>query len=173
MVKKLTAKQAAFVDEYLIDLNATQAAIRAGYSKKTAGAIGEENLKKPEIANALQAAMAERSKRTKIDADWLLSRLADEVEADVADLYDDTGNILPVPQWPKIWRQGLVAGIDVVAEENVGVVTKIKLSDRVRRLEMIGKHVGVLAFKERVEVSADESVAALLSAARQRVTDHS
>jgi phage terminase small subunit len=154
--KKLTPKQFAFVEEYLKDLNATQAAIRAGYSAKTAGQIGEENLRKPEIANAIEAAKQERSKRTKIDADWLLTRLADEVDADIADLYDEsTGTLKPVHKWPKIFRQGLVAGIDVnqlnIDDKTVGEVVKIKLADRNAKLKMIGDHIGVQAFKQQLE----------------------
>lgn len=76
----LTRKQQQFVDEYLIDLNATQAAIRAGYSKKTAGAIGAENLEKPEIAEAIQAAMDERAERTEITADYVLATITDTIE---------------------------------------------------------------------------------------------
>ncbi len=80
MTKSLTAKQSVFVDEYLIDLNATQAAIRAGYSKKTAYSIGQENLNKPEIQEAVQQAMDARSDRTEIDADYVLYTIQETVE---------------------------------------------------------------------------------------------
>ena len=69
----LTAKQQRFIQEYLIDLNATQAAIRAGYSAKTAGQIGDENLKKPQIARAVRAAVDERAIRTALTADKVLA----------------------------------------------------------------------------------------------------
>ena len=72
-MSKLTSKQALFCKEYLIDLNATQAAIRAGYSKNTACAIGTENLRKPNIALFIQEAMAERSESTGITADYVLN----------------------------------------------------------------------------------------------------
>ncbi|KGM50652.1 terminase small subunit [Pseudooceanicola atlanticus] len=151
----LTAKQARFVEEYLIDLNATQAAIRAGYSGKTAAAVGHENLRKPKIAEAIASAKGERSDRTKIDSDWVLKRLADEADADMADLYDDNGNLKPVHEWPAIWRKGLVAGLDVeeitVEGQVVGHVKKIKISDRIKRIELIGKHVEVQAFRDQVE----------------------
>lgn len=68
----MTPKQQRFVDEYLIDLNATQAAIRAGYSEKTARQVGAENLSKPDIADAIEAQAQARSQRTKIDADMVL-----------------------------------------------------------------------------------------------------
>ena len=73
---ELTPRQSRFVDEYLIDLNATQAAIRAGYSEKTAFATGHENLRKPKIADEIQRRMDERSDRVKIDADFVLQGIA-------------------------------------------------------------------------------------------------
>lgn len=75
-----TAKQQRFVDEYLVDLNATQAAIRAGYSEDTAYSIGSENLSKPEIATAIQVAMDQRAQRTKITSDYVLSTVYAVVE---------------------------------------------------------------------------------------------
>lgn len=154
----LTDKQARFVEEYLLDLNATQAAIRAGYSADTARSIGSENLTKPDVQDAIAAAKAERSARTKIDAAWVLQRLADEAEADVADLYTDDGMLKPVKEWPLIWRKGLVAGLDVEElfegrgedREHVGTLRKLRLSDRMKRIELIGKHVDVNAFRENV-----------------------
>ncbi len=90
--RPLTPKQDMFVREYLIDLNATQAAIRAGYSAKTAYSIGEENLKKPEIAKAIQLGMDKRAEKAIITADEVLSnirRLAQKAED-----MDDNGNAL-------------------------------------------------------------------------------
>lgn len=72
----LTDKQQTFVNEYLVDLNATQAALRAGYSEKTSYSIGQENLKKPEIAEAIEKGMDKRSKRTDITADKVLEAIA-------------------------------------------------------------------------------------------------
>ena len=152
----LTPKQARFVEEYLVDLNATQAAIRAGYSEKTAKSVGHENLTKPDIQAAIAKAMEARSERLKIDADWVLLRLADEATADLADLYAESGELRPVAEWPLIWRQGLVSGLIInetfLDGEKLGHVTKVKLSDRIRRLELIGKHVNVQAFAERKEI---------------------
>ena len=70
---KLNPKQSRFVEEYLVDLNATQAALRAGYSEKTANRTGSENLSKPVIADAIQIAQAERSARTQITVDKVLT----------------------------------------------------------------------------------------------------
>lgn len=189
---ELTPKQARFVSEYLIDLNATQAAIRAGYSEKTANEIGAENLAKPSIKAAIDAAIQSRTIETKIDANWVLKRLADEAEADIADLYDDNGNILPVKQWPKIWRQGLVQGIETETTRPKGskgtgqwrgktqdvhdeddpaeetIVTKIKLDSRIKRTELIGKHVRVNAFQDNVNVTGLDALGDKLERALKR-----
>ena len=78
--RNLTAKQQRFVDEYAVDLNATQAAIRAGYSKKTAGQMGAENLKKPVIAAALYLRLSERRRETELSETWVLERLQEIAE---------------------------------------------------------------------------------------------
>lgn len=167
----LTDKQAAFVREYLVDMNATAAYKRAGYVAK--GNAAEVNaarlLRNAKIASEIAAALEARNERTQLDADWLLTRLADESVADIADLYDDYGNVLPVRQWPLIWRQGLVSGIDVEQiGEGAGRVTKIKISDRIRRLELIGKHVNVQAFKEKVDVTVT-NLADVIAQRRKRI----
>ena len=87
---KLTPKQVRFVQEYLIDLNATQAAIRAGYSAKTARVIGHENRTKPDIAAAIEKAMAERAERTKLTADWVVDELRKIAGANMADYLKST-----------------------------------------------------------------------------------
>lgn len=154
---KLTPKQARFVEEYLIDLNATQAAIRAGYSVKTAKQQGQRLLTNVDVAAALSAAQSARSERVRVNADWVLNRLTDEAVADLADILDEAGVVRPVKEWPLIWRQGLVAGIDVqenmVGDVKVGQTVKLRMSDRIKRVEMIGKHVDVQAFRERVDHS--------------------
>lgn len=76
----LTLKQQIFIKEYLIDLNATQAAIRAGYSEKTAQVIGAENLTKPIIADAIKAEIDKRSERTEITADYVLTTIQNTIE---------------------------------------------------------------------------------------------
>ena len=152
----MTPKQARFVEEYLKDLNATQAAIRAGYSKRSAEVTASKLLRNPKVAAAVAEAKAERSELTKIDAAWVLTRLVGEATADIADLYRDNGELRPVAEWPLIWRQGLVSGLDVdeitAGGEKLGQVTKVKLSDRIRRVELIGKHVDVQAFADRKEI---------------------
>lgn len=147
----LTPKQQRFVEEYLIDLNATQAAIRAGYSEKTANEIGAENLAKPSIAKAIQDALKERSERVQIDADYVLKRLVEIDQMDVLDIMDDDGNVKPLREWPKIWRQ-YISNIETISiDDGEGWLKKIKWPDKVKNLELLGKHVSVGAFKDKIE----------------------
>lgn len=159
----LSDKRQRFVDEYMIDLNATQAAIRAGYAPGSADVTGARLLGNASVAAAIAEKQEERSARTGIDADWVLTRLGEEATADVADIYDESGALKSVHDWPLIWRQGLVAGIEAVEERDsegkvIGVVQKVKLSDRIKRIELIGKHVDVQAFKDRVDQSGTINV---------------
>ena len=97
----LTKKQRLFVDEYPLDLNATQAAIRAGYSTRRATEIGYQLLQRPEVAQAIQAAMAERSKRTEVEADYVIRRLREIDEMDVLDILEDDGSFRSIRDWPR------------------------------------------------------------------------
>ena len=93
MARKLTDKQQRFVDEYLIDLNATQAAIRAGYSVKTANEQGSQNLAKLSIQQAIAERMAERSRRTGVNQDRVVLELAKIAFVKMTDIVDSEGNI--------------------------------------------------------------------------------
>ncbi|AVZ03938.1 terminase small subunit [Acinetobacter pittii] len=161
----LTPKQQRFVEEYLIDLNATQAAIRAGYSEKTANEIGAENLAKPSIAKAIQDALKERSERVQIDADYVLKRLVEIDQMDVLDIMDDDGNVKPLRDWPKIWRQ-YISNIETISmDDGEGWLKKIKWPDKVKNLELLGKHISVGAFKDKVEHDVSDPLKELLQRA--------
>ncbi|HBB1391636.1 TPA: terminase small subunit, partial [Escherichia coli] len=98
---KLTDKQELFAREYLKDLNATQAAIRAGYSEKTARATGSENLSKPDIADRIAELKAERNEEIGIDAAYVLRRLTEIDQMDVLDILLANGELKPIKDWPK------------------------------------------------------------------------
>lgn len=159
----LTNKQRRFVEEYLVDLNATQAAIRAGYSSKTAASIGEENLRKPDIAKAVQEAQVERSKRTEITQDMVLRELAKigfsdirkivrwgKTELRVADVEEDGATEV---------HHGLaLVSVDDIDDDTAAAIAeisegreglKVKLHDKKGALVDIGRHLGM--FKDRVE----------------------
>lgn len=148
----LTDKQEMFCREYLIDLNATQAAIRAGYSEKTARASGCENLTKPDIQNRIAELKADRNEQVNVDAAYVLRRLIEIDEMDVLDILLANGELKPIKDWPKVWRTTL-SGMDVteMAGDAAGLLKKIKWPDKVKNLELLGKHVTVQAFKDNVK----------------------
>jgi len=155
----LTDKQEMFCREYLIDLNATQAAIRAGYSKNSANEQGAQNLAKLSIAQRIIELKAERNERIEIDADYVLRRLVEIDEMDVLDILLANGELKPIKDWPKVWRTTL-SGMDVteMAGDAAGLLKKIKWPDKVKNLELLGKHVTVQAFKEKTEISGGVTV---------------
>jgi len=149
LVAELTPKQSLFVQEYLIDLNATQAAIRAGYSKDTAYSIGQENLKKPEIEIAIQAAMDKRAERTGLTADRVLQEIESIAFANIQDHvdYGPGGVIIKSSD-----RDAARALSEVSQSETLtGTNIKVKLHDKLRALELAGKHLKL--FTDQVDHS--------------------
>lgn len=164
----LTPMQERFCQEYIKDLNATKAAERAGSKAEKLDQAGYEFLRNPEVKAEIDRLKQERSRETKIDANWLLTRLAAEAEADLSDLYDEDGRLLPVKDWPEIWRKGLVAGVKTAVSEDGVAIIDVKVSDRVRRLELIGKHISVQAFQENVNHTGLDALAERLQRAADR-----
>lgn len=136
--KALTDKQRRFIEEYLIDLNATQAAIRAGYSAKTANRIAAELLTKDYIAAALQAAQDDRATRTGITAD--------EVLADLVKIKERC-----MQQSPVLDRRG-----QPVKDNQGRSVWAFDSRGALKALELMGKHLGM--FTDRHEINADDSL---------------
>jgi len=156
----LTARQSRFVDEYLKDLNGTQAAIRAGYSERTANEQSARLLAKVSVQQAVESRKAQRCERTKIDADYVLHRLVEIDQMDVLDILSDDGSLRPIREWPSAWRRYLsgmdlseIWGMDGDDREQIGVLKKIKWPDKVKNLELLGKHVDVQAWRERQEIT--------------------
>ena len=136
----LTPKQQRFVEEYLIDLNATQAYIRAGYAVKndeTASVMASRLLGNDKVQTTIQEALKARQERTKIDADYVLKRLVEIDQMDVLDIMDDDGNVKPLRDWPKIWRQ-YISNIETISmDDGEGWLKKIKWPDKVKNLELL------------------------------------
>lgn len=150
----LTARQSRFVDEYLIDLNATQAAIRAGYSAKGANATAARLLANVSIQAAIQERMKKREERTEITQDRVLQELARIGFADLREVFTNTGNL----RRPEEWSNALgaaVSSVEVVVRPSgefdedgrpqVEHVHKIKLWDKNSALEKIARHLGMFA----------------------------
>ena len=144
--KKLTAKQKLFVEEYLIDLNASAAARRAGYAKKRADQIGFENLKKPDVARAIQLRMADREKRTEITQDRVLQEYARIAFLDPRQLVDENGTILPLHKLSDDVAAA-IAGLDAkrMAGEDGATceIMKYKFIDKRASLADVAKHLGM------------------------------
>ena len=153
--KKLTAKQQRFCDEYLIDLNATQAAIRAGYSKKTAYSIGQENLKKPVIREYIEKRMAEKEDALIADQDEVMRYLTAVMrrelqESIVVTLQSKTEKWVEVEGTGKLKKQ-------TTTEETPAVVPiPAKLSDANKAAELIGRRYGI--FKDNVKLDVQPVV---------------
>ena len=164
----MNARQTRFVQEYLLDPNASRAARKAGYSARTANVIGYENLTKPHIAAAIEQAQAERAQRTKVDADSVIEELALVAFSRMGDFYcKDTGKLLEVHQMSPE-AQARLSSIVVLRERTHRVSTdvdetsvhestiKIKLWDKVASLQLLGRHLGM--FKDRLEHSGEVSL---------------
>lgn len=162
------AKYEAFAQEYIIDFNGAQAAIRAGYSEKTARTQASKLLTIPDISERVAELMQDRCERTQVDADYVLNRLHQIDQLDILDiLTEDFNEFKPLNEWPKQWRIS-ISGMDMSEiweynadseqREIVGVLKKIKWPDKTKNLEWLGKHVGVDCFNNRVKVDTAEPI---------------
>jgi phage terminase small subunit len=156
MSRKLTNKQKLFVEEYLVDLNATQAALRAGYSKKMAGRIGYQLLEKTRVQEAIQKAIEDRQKRTQITSDRVLNELARVGFSDIRGAFNEHGALKRPEDWDDA-TAAAISSIEVVTK-NIGdgeveYVHKIRLWDKKGSLELIGKHLKM--FTDKVEIDSE------------------
>src|SRR5262245_28044041 len=124
---------------------------------KAAGAI----MRRPNVKAAIAAEFAERSARCHIDADTVLKYLAEMMQADIQDITDELGRFKPITQWPKIWRQ-MLQGCEVEERyerakdgekkwDAAGRVVKVRFIDRLKAIELVGRHINVKAFAPQVE----------------------
>jgi phage terminase small subunit len=161
---KLTPKQERFVEEYLIDLNATQAAIRAGYSVKTADRIGPELLGKTCVSEAIQKAIAERSRRTGINQDRIVRELAKIAFVNAADVVDfDEATVRYEADLDDTAAIQSVKIKKIPTQEGDIIEREIKIADKLKALELLGKHLGM--FKDKIDVNVDVNLADILKKA--------
>lgn len=188
--KPLTAMQEAYAQEYTkCPENQTQAAINAGYSPNTAAVKASVMMRDERIKKRIAELMEERNKRLRVSADYVLLRLVEIDQMDVLDILNEDGSMKPISSWPKVWRTSLSAldiatikttqaslqkdngEADLSVEDVEHILKKIKWPDKVKNLELIGKHVDVNAFKERLEVSGTVTIADRMAKARRRVKE--
>ena len=167
----LNARQSLFVAEYLKDLNATQAAIRAGYSKSTAGQIGERLLKNVEIASSVKHAMEKRGTRLEISQDRVLLEYARLAFLDPRKLFAEDGSPKPITELDDDTAAAIV-GLDVatVGNDDVGrgEILKYKMADKKGALDSVARHLGM--FNDKLELSVGSELADRLARAQQAIS---
>ncbi|EIP9428962.1 terminase small subunit [Escherichia coli] len=188
--KPLTAMQEAYCQSYIkTPENQTQAAINAGFSPNTAAVKASVMMRDERIQKRIAELMEERNKRMRVSADYVLMRLVEIDQMDVLDILNDDGGMKPIAEWPKVWRTSLSAmdiatikttqaslqkengEADFSVEDVEHILKKVKWPDKVKNLELIGKHVDVNAFKERLDVNVNVTIADRIAAARKRLKE--
>jgi phage terminase small subunit len=182
---KLTARQKTFVAEYLVSLNATQAAIKSGYSKRTANEQGSRLLANVSVAAAIQVAMEKRAQRTGIDQDRVLGWIEETVERCrnvklVADkngkpLMLPTDEVCPICEGAKTLDIGEAIprdcpGCDATGKLLRAAVVAFEPYAVLKGAELAGKHLKM--FTDKVEFTADDDLLKVLAAGRQRAAAH-
>jgi phage terminase small subunit len=180
--KKLTERQKLFVKEYLVDLNASAAAKRAGYSPKTHRTLGMVQMRNPLVRAEIDAALAERAKRVQLDGDFVVQRLMKIADLDIRSLFDPaTGRLRPVSELSEEVGQAL-SSVDVWQKKSLeGVpedVVRVRGHDKIRALELLSRHLGIAEKVQQVTTSEkpltdyteEELVRRLMDAKRRRET---
>jgi phage terminase small subunit len=163
----VTPKQEAFIAEYMVDKNATQAAIRAGYKEKAAYAVGAENLKKPQIASEIERRLKIATDKAGLSVELVLASLARELSFDPAQLYDERGNLKSIHDIPVETRKCLV-GMETAqmgGNDSPVTVQKVKWVDQSKAREQAMKHLGMF---ERDNDQKTDPIRALIMAIQGR-----
>ena len=161
---KLTPKQMRFVDEYMVDFNATQAAIRAGYKAKTAHVIGAENLRKPKIAEEIARRQKDLQRRTEVTQERVVMELARIAFANIADYIHVETQTRTKDDGTEVTYQTVMfnetqelsadqrAALAVVKQSVNGF--ELKLHDKIKALELLGRHIGM--FNDKLSLSGTD-----------------
>lgn len=170
-------KPRLFCEHYVTDsaLNGTLAARKSGYSETNINQTAYKLLNDPKCKTYIEKLKKERSERLQVDADYVLQRLYDMDQMDIIDILNDDMTLKPLSTWPKAWRQAL-NGFELAelfegqgdARAMMGVLKKIKWIDRLKNLELLGKHIDIGAFRDQIVIDDAGSLADKLAAARKR-----
>lgn len=177
-LRPLTPKEAQFVEEYLVDLNAAGAARRCGYSEHTAKQIAHELMTRPHIEAAIAERAHQRAEKTGLTAEKVLSEIMRVALVDIGQAYDADGKLLAIKDMPEDVRRAIAS---IESEElweerfegnrkkrtQIGVTHKVRFWDKLKANELLGKNLKL--FLDRIELSGDNSFADLLREARLRV----
>lgn len=162
-----------FATEYVVDFNGTRAAEDTGYSKKTAASQASRLLRNVKVQQYIQEAIEKRQQKAEIDAQWVLEQLVIHATADMRQILDEMGNVLPPSEWPDDVAK-TIQGIDINmltdSDGNAGhaMVAKIKRTGQLKALELLGRHTSVQAFKDQVEHTASDTLLAAIMRGRER-----
>lgn len=172
-----TGRPRLFCEYYISDsgLNGALAARKAGYSERSSGATAYRLINDPLCQSYIAKLSKERAARIQVDSDYVLRRLYDMDQMDIIDILNDDMSLKTLSEWPKIWRQSL-NGVEIAdlfetegdTRKLMGVLKKIKWIDRLKNLELLGKHVDVGAFADRVIEEDAGTLAERLAKARKR-----
>jgi phage terminase small subunit len=175
----LTAKQNLFCIEYLLDINATQAAIRAGYSPASAMEIGYQLLQKTSVQAEIKQLMHKRAERTELQADMILMELMKIAFLDITAAFDDKGRLLPVNAMPEDITRA-IASLELIElsanrphKESISKTGfRLSFCDKLKALELLGRHLGLFNNKVHHDVGAtlEELVAASFNRQRSEST---
>ena len=142
---KLSDKQKKFCEEYIIDFNQTQSAIKAGYSAKTAYSIGNENLKKPDIQAYIKELLSKREERTQITADMVVKEWAKIAFFDIRKIFHKEGGLLN-PHDLDDETATVISSIkarDIKVGDDIETIKEYRLNDKMKALDMLAKHLGM------------------------------
>lgn len=167
LMSQLTPKQEMFCREYVVDLNGKQAAIRTGYSKKTAEVQASHLLSKPKVKAFVDELIKKRASKMEITADLVLGEILRLARVDLSQAYDDAGNLLHPKQMPEDVRRA-ISSIEVFEEHEgvgrdrkyIGDTTKVKFWDKTKALELLGKNLKL--FTDKLEHSGKVTLEDLL-----------
>ncbi|MBJ8495551.1 terminase small subunit [Acinetobacter nosocomialis] len=151
-----------FCHEYLKTLSAQAAGEATGYKNRQ---NAWDVLQREEVQERIAYLNGIRLKRVDVDADYVLRRLVEIDQMDVLDIMDDKFCLKPIGDWPKVWRQYVNSIENMEITDSAGWMRKIKWPDKVKNLELLGKHIAVGAFKEQVEHDLSDPLKELLQRA--------
>lgn len=165
----LTDRQKIFCYEYIKDLNASEAAKRAGYSERSAPQIAGQLMDNPLVKVMIQSLMDNRAKELEITAEKVLRRIDEIADFDIADLFGEDGRMLPISQIPVSIRKA-ISSVDVYEEfiegVKMGETKRIRLYDKLKANELLGRHLKL--FTDKIEIKEDSSLAETMRKARER-----
>lgn len=170
MADDFPPRQAAFIREYLVDLNATAAAKRAGYSAKCAHVQGARLLKDAKVRAKIDEAKKQRAERVEVKSDDILRELLRIMNTDVGAAFDELGHMRPLKEMPEDLRRA-ISSVEVDQDDEGGAAVKLRMWDKLKAIELLGKHLKMFTENHRVEHSFSEMTDEQLEAKKREIIE--